>query len=165
MLKGHHMSMILEEKVKRWTAKRKAVSATEISQGKTTVQRPVGHSTCPRQRSKSGGKAKSGMESALRAKPLDVREQYERQIKEHQEAYGQAMLELRARKKAGVPAGRGREVIETIRHGLEEDGFKVSISKLCQWFDMPRRTVLLQVCHGKAESTIALCRANQGDDQ
>ena len=32
-------------------------------------------------------------------------------------------------------------MIETIRQGLEEDGFKVSISKLCQWFDMPRRTV------------------------
>ena len=43
--------------------------------------------------------AKRGMENALRAKPLDVREQYERQIKELQEAYGEAMLELRARKK------------------------------------------------------------------
>jgi putative transposase len=32
-------------------------------------------------------------------------------------------------------------VIETIRQGLEEDGFKVLISKLCQWFNMPRRTV------------------------
>jgi len=32
-------------------------------------------------------------------------------------------------------------VIETIRQGLEEDGFKVSISKLCQWFELPRRTV------------------------
>lgn len=32
-------------------------------------------------------------------------------------------------------------MIETIRQGLEEDGFKVSISKLCQWFEMPRRTV------------------------
>lgn len=32
-------------------------------------------------------------------------------------------------------------MIETIRQGLEADGFKVSISKLCQWFDMPRRTV------------------------
>jgi putative transposase len=32
-------------------------------------------------------------------------------------------------------------VIETIRQGLAEDGFKVSINKLCQWFDMPRRTV------------------------
>lgn len=44
-------------------------------------------------------KAKRGMENALRAEPLDVREQYERQIKELQEAYGEAMLELRARKK------------------------------------------------------------------
>ena len=44
-------------------------------------------------------KAKRGMENALRAKPLDIKEQYERQLKELQEAYGEAMLELRARKK------------------------------------------------------------------
>ena len=43
--------------------------------------------------------AKHGMENALRAKPLDIKEQYERQLKELQEAYGEAMLELRARKK------------------------------------------------------------------
>ena len=40
-----------------------------------------------------------GMENALRAKPEDIREQYERQLKDLQEAYGEAMLELRARKK------------------------------------------------------------------
>lgn len=34
------------------------------------------------------------MENALRANPLDVREQYERQLKELQEAYGETMLEL-----------------------------------------------------------------------
>ena len=39
------------------------------------------------------------MENALRANPQDVREQYERQLKDIQEAYGEAMLELRARKK------------------------------------------------------------------
>ena len=39
------------------------------------------------------------MENALRAKPEGVREQYERQLKDLQEAYGEAMLELRARKK------------------------------------------------------------------
>jgi len=32
-------------------------------------------------------------------------------------------------------------VIETIRQGLKEDGFDVSISKLCKWFEVPRRTV------------------------
>ncbi len=42
---------------------------------------------------------KRGMENALRANPLDVKEQYERQIKELQEAYGETMLELRAKKK------------------------------------------------------------------
>lgn len=33
------------------------------------------------------------------ANPLDLKDQYERQIKDLQEAYGEAMLELRARKK------------------------------------------------------------------
>ncbi len=42
---------------------------------------------------------KRGMENALRANPLDLKEQYERQIKNLQEAYGEAMLELRTRKK------------------------------------------------------------------
>jgi hypothetical protein len=39
------------------------------------------------------------MENALRAKPQDVRQQYEKQINQLQAAYGEAMLELRARKK------------------------------------------------------------------
>lgn len=39
------------------------------------------------------------MENALRAKPEDIREQYERQLRYLQEAYGEAMLKLRARKK------------------------------------------------------------------
>ena len=43
--------------------------------------------------------AKRGMVNALRAKPLDIKEQFERQLKELQEAYGETMLELRARKK------------------------------------------------------------------
>ena len=42
---------------------------------------------------------KKGMENALKANPLDIHSQYERQIKDLQEAYGEAMLELRARKK------------------------------------------------------------------
>ena len=43
--------------------------------------------------------AKRGMENALRANPLEIREQYEKQLKDLQEAYGEAMLELRTRKK------------------------------------------------------------------
>ena len=32
-------------------------------------------------------------------------------------------------------------MIETIRQGLKQEGFEVSISKLCRWFEVPRRTV------------------------
>jgi len=32
-------------------------------------------------------------------------------------------------------------VIETIRQGLQADGIHVSISKVCRWFDVPRRSV------------------------
>lgn len=39
---------------------------------------------------------KSGMENALRPKPEDVREQYERQLRDPQEACDEAMLEIRA---------------------------------------------------------------------
>lgn len=46
------------------------------------------------------------MENALDAKPEDVREQYERQLKDLQEAYGEAMLEIRARKKLASLVGK-----------------------------------------------------------
>jgi hypothetical protein len=42
---------------------------------------------------------RKGMENALKANPQDIREQYERKLKDLQEAYGEAMLELHARKK------------------------------------------------------------------
>jgi hypothetical protein len=90
----------MDEEIKRWTARRKSALVLEIIQGRTTV------SEASRQfdLSPSGieGWVEDGkrrMENALRAKPEDVREQYERQLKELQEAYGEAMLELRARKK------------------------------------------------------------------
>jgi putative transposase len=31
-------------------------------------------------------------------------------------------------------------VIEAIRQGLKDDGFEVTISQLCRWFEVPRRT-------------------------
>ena len=39
------------------------------------------------------------MVNTLRAKPQNVRQQHEKQISQLQAAYGEAMLELRARKK------------------------------------------------------------------
>jgi hypothetical protein len=49
------------------------------------------------------------MEYALKAKPEDIREQYESQLKALQEAYGEAMLELRAQKKWDALLGKKDE--------------------------------------------------------
>src|SRR5690625_1983417 len=143
------MSIAMKQDIKRWTAKRKSALVLDIIQGKTTIaEASRAYDLSPAEIESWVEDGKSGMENALRAKPHDIREQYERQLKELQEAYGEAMLELRARnrrfgaaKKVAVPAGRGREMIETIRQGLKDDGYNVSIAKLCRWFNVPRRTM------------------------
>src|SRR5574344_704383 len=89
-----------QEEVKRWTAKRKSALVMEIIQGKTTVSEASrAYDLMPSEIENWVDEGKRGMENALRAKPEDVREQYERQLRQLQEAYGEAMLELRARKK------------------------------------------------------------------
>ena len=94
------MSLMMEEEIKRWTARRKSALVLEIIQGKTTLSEASRQfDLAPSDIEKWMEHAKDGMANALRAKPEDVREQYERQLKELQEAYGEAMLELRARKK------------------------------------------------------------------
>lgn len=100
------MSTKMEEDVKRWTAKRKAALVMEIMQGKTTVaEASRSFDLAPSEIDTWMDDAKKGMENALRTKPLEVKEQYERQIKDLQEAYGEAMLELRARKKLNSMLG------------------------------------------------------------
>ena len=94
------MSITMEEEIKRWTARRKAALVLEIIQVKTTVAEASRQFDLPPSEIEDWvAQGKAGMENALRAKPEDVREQYEKQLKDLQEAYGEAMLELRARKK------------------------------------------------------------------
>ena len=94
------MSIKMEDEIKRWTAKRKSALVLDIIQGKTTVSEASrSYDLSPSEVEAWVDDAKRGMENALRANPLDIKEQYERQIKDLQEAYGEAMLELRARKK------------------------------------------------------------------
>lgn len=100
------MSMKMEEDIQRWTAKRKAALVMEIIQGKTTVSEASrSFDIAPSEIEEWVDEAKRGMENALRTKPLEIKEQYERQIKDLQEAYGEAMLELRARKKLNSMLG------------------------------------------------------------
>ena len=85
---------------RRWTARRKSALVLEIIQGKTTVaEASRAFDLTPSEIEDWVDQGKAGLENALRAKPEDVRDQYERQLKDLQEAYGEAMLELRARKK------------------------------------------------------------------
>jgi transposase-like protein len=94
------MSVTMEDSIKRWTAKRKTALVVELIQGKTTVSEASrAHDLSPSEIEAWVEDAKRGMENALRANPLEIREQYEKQLKDLQEAYGEAMLELRARKK------------------------------------------------------------------
>jgi hypothetical protein len=94
------MSEVLDEEVKRWRARRKSALVLEIIQDETTVSESARQfDLTPAEIEGWLEDGKREMENALRAKPEDVREQYERQVKELQEAYGEAMLELRARKR------------------------------------------------------------------
>jgi transposase-like protein len=94
------MSSVMEEEIKRWTARRKAALVLEIIQGNTTVaEASRSFDLPPSEIEEWVDEGKRAMENALRSKPLEIREEYEGQLKELQEAYGEAMLELRARKK------------------------------------------------------------------
>ena len=94
------MNIPMDDEIKRWTARRKSALVLEIIQGKTTIAEASRQFDLPPSEIEDWiNQGKAGMENALRAKPEDIRDQYERQLKDLQEAYGEAMLELRARKK------------------------------------------------------------------
>jgi transposase-like protein len=90
---------VMDEDIKRWTSRRKSALVMEIFQGKTTVAEASRAYDLPPSEIESWMEdARSVMENVLRTKPLDLPEQYEKEIRKLQEAYGEAMLELRARK-------------------------------------------------------------------
>ena len=87
------MSVVMEEEIKRWTARRKSALVLEIIQGKTTVAAASRQfDLTPAEIESWVDDAKKGMENSLRANPLDIREQYEKQLKDLQEAYGEAVM-------------------------------------------------------------------------
>ena len=94
------MSTEMKSENRRWTAKRKSALVLDIFKGKTTVSEASRtYDLSPSEIEGWIEEATEGMENALRAKPHDIREQYERKVEDLQEASGEAMLEIRARKK------------------------------------------------------------------
>jgi transposase-like protein len=97
------MSIEMDEEIKRWTAGRKSALVLDVIQGKTTASDSSRQFDLPPSEIESWvDQAESGMENTLKVKPEDIRKQYESQLKALQEAYGEAMLELRAQKN-GTP--------------------------------------------------------------
>ena len=47
-------------------------------------------------------------------------------------------------------------MIETIRQGLKEDGLAISVSKLCRWTGVPRRTVYYRIREGRLHTVRTL---------
>ncbi|WP_226898657.1 DUF1153 domain-containing protein [Mangrovicoccus algicola] len=81
----------MDDSIKRWTAKRKTALVIEIIQGKTTVSEASrSFDLTPSEIEGWVEDAKRGMENSLRANPLDIREQYEKQLRDLQEAYSPA---------------------------------------------------------------------------
>lgn len=81
------MTTLMEEDIKRWPAKRKAYLLKEIIPGKTTVpEASRSFDLPPSEVEEWVDEVKMGMENALRSKPLDIKEQYERQLADLQAA-------------------------------------------------------------------------------
>ncbi|WP_028113279.1 transposase [Ferrimonas kyonanensis] len=89
-----------EPELKRWTAKRKAELVKEIIKGKTAVKEAARNfDLTPADVERRVDDAMKGMGNALKANPMDVREQYENKIDDLHAAYGEAMLEVKFLKK------------------------------------------------------------------
>ena len=156
------MSAVMEEETKRWRARRKSAMVLEIIQGKTTVSEASRRfNLTPSEIESWVDDGKNKMENALRAMPEDVRDQYERQLKDLQETYGQAMLELRAQKKIALRGGQGRHLMAATQRGLRDEGFEVSMVKRCRWFGAARRTMYYRPPKAPAVVDPALAAPNK----
>ena len=92
--------MMQEPEIKRWTAKRKAELIKQIYRGQTTVPEAAREYDLTQAEIESWmDDAEAGMENALKANPKDIADQYEKQLSELKEAYGEAMLENKFLKK------------------------------------------------------------------
>ena len=92
--------MMQEPKIKRCPAKRKAELFKQIYRGQTTIPEATRTYDITKAEIESWmSDAEAAMENALKANPKDIAEQYEKQLRDLKEAYGEAMLELKFRKK------------------------------------------------------------------
>ena len=80
--------------------------------------------------------AEAGKENALKASPKDIAEQYEAQLRDLKEAYGQAGVQVP--KKVAAPSRLDRRLIEQVMAEMAADGDSVTVSQVCRWADVSR---------------------------
>ena len=131
------MSAMMEEEIKRWTARRKAALVLEIIQGKTTV-------------------SEASREFDLTpSEGLSRQERHENALKASRRMFGNntnvssrhCRRPMARRCRSCVPEKNGSPCWARTRHdrshppGTERRRFEVSIARLCAWFGIARRTV------------------------
>jgi transposase-like protein len=87
-----------ENGIRRWTAKRKTQVVPDILKRKTTVAEVSRqHDLTPGEIERWVEEGIRGMENNFRARPRDIREQYERRLAQAHAALGEKELELSKR--------------------------------------------------------------------
>jgi transposase-like protein len=86
--------------IQRWSAKRKASLVLDVLKGKTTIAEACRlYDLTPSEVESWVDEGQRGLENALRARPQDVREEYESKVKDLQAKVGELVLERDALKK------------------------------------------------------------------
>lgn len=135
------MSKMMEEEIKRWTARRKSALVLEIIQGKTTAAAASRQfELTPAEIESWLEDGKRRMENALRAKPEDVRLAVRAPAQRPAGSLWRSDARDSCAKKIGFPAGKGRELMRSVQQGLKDEGFAVPMAKLYRWFEVARRT-------------------------
>ena len=89
-----------DNSIKRWTAKRKAAVVMDIFKGKTTAAEVARQYDLTVSEVEGWiDEAQRSMENGFKARPKDIREQYESELRETKEALGEAHLQIHALKK------------------------------------------------------------------
>ncbi|MGQ7247152.1 DDE-type integrase/transposase/recombinase [Halomonas sp. V046] len=130
-----------EPTVKRWTAKRKAAMVMDVFKGKITIAEVLASMTSPSLRSKAGlMKPSAAWRTGSGPAPRISASSMSPSCGKPRRRWARPICRS-THKKVSPPARRGRELVRSLQAELAHEGHVVSLSKLCQWLGLPRRTV------------------------
>lgn len=138
------MSTLMVDDIKLWTAKSKTALVPTSSRARPRSRKPTESSISTHPKCSSGSmKASAAWRTPCAPSPSwKSKSSTGSNCANCRKPMAKLCWSCVPEKKTGVPAGhRGREMTLGLQQGLAQDGVKGSLIKLCQWFDIPRRTV------------------------